>query len=180
MMKRLIFFLAVLSLVFCTAGAGASDTHTFKITRVYDGDTVMAVRDGVVIYVMLMGIDAPEISETSRVPDQPFGREAKRYLSNLILNREVEIEGYGRGPYPDNNILGVIFLNGKNVNLEMVRKGLAEAFEKDLPPNFDITPFVEAERKAKQEKAGIWSLGKRYISPSRWREMHKLNLASGP
>ena len=39
---------------------------------------------------------------------------------------------------------------------------------------------VEAERKAKQEKAGIWSLGKRYISPSRWREMHKLNLASGP
>ena len=175
-MKRIIIFFGLACLLFSTSGAVASDIQRFRITRVYDGDTVMAVRDGVVIYVMLMGIDAPEISESPNVPDQPFGREAKKYLSSLILGKEVEIKGYGRGPYPDNNILGVIFLDGKNINLEMVSKGLAEAFEKDLPANFDITPFAEAEKRARRQKAGMWSLGDRYISPSRWREMHKLNV----
>ncbi len=179
-MKRFLFYFGVISLIFWLPGAWGSDTQSFKVTRVYDGDTVMAVRDGTVIYVMLMGIDAPEISESSQVPDQPFGREARNYLSSLILDKEVKIVGYGRAPYPDNNILGVIFLNGKNINLEMVKKGLAEAFDKDLPSNFDISPYLEAEREARKEKAGMWSLGERYISPSQWREMHKLSLAGKP
>ncbi len=176
-MKRFLLYVSVISLLLWSPRAWGSDTQSFTVTRVYDGDTVMAVSDGTVIYVMLMGIDAPEISESSHVPDQPFAKEAKNYLSSLILHKDVKIVGYGKGPYPDNNILGVIFLNGENVNLEMVRKGLAEAFERNLPPNFDIRPYIEAEQKARQEKVGMWSLGKRYISPSRWRQMHKLDVA---
>ncbi|RLB41849.1 MAG: hypothetical protein DRH12_07130 [Deltaproteobacteria bacterium] len=175
-MKKVLVCLVGLVLLLSQAGMCAASKQTFKITRVYDGDTVMAVQDGVVIYVMLMGIDAPEISETSGIPDQPYGREAKQYLSELILNKEVEIEGYGKGPYPDNYLLGVIYVNGKNVNLDMVAKGLAEAFEKDLPPGFNIGPFLHAERIAKDNKIGMWSLGDKYVSPSRWREIHKIGI----
>jgi endonuclease YncB( thermonuclease family) len=40
-------------------------------------------------------------------------------LDGLILNKAVDIQGYGLGRY--NRILGVIYLDGNNINLEMVK-----------------------------------------------------------
>ena len=51
-------------------------------------------------------------------------QKAKKYLTGLILNKVVDIKEYGLDPY--NRILGVIYMDGKNINLEMVRAGLAE------------------------------------------------------
>ncbi|MBW1731725.1 MAG: thermonuclease family protein [Deltaproteobacteria bacterium] len=179
-MKKYGIFIMLVLLIQFALGSTASTKTTFRITRVYDGDTVMAVRNSVVIYVMLVGIDAPEISEAANMPDQPYGRKAKEYLASLILDKDVEIKGYGKAPYPDNNIIGVIFLNGRNINLEMVRQGLAEVFQKDLPPGFDITPYLEAEKQARINRAGMWSLGNKYVSPSRWRQMHKVGMTKRP
>lgn len=179
MKKFFICVFAMLLLGYCGSG-WAVRKQTFRIIRVYDGDTVMAAMGHVTIYVMLMGIDAPEISDTLGIPDQPYGREAKEYLSTSILHKEVEIEGYGKAPYPDNYIRGVIYQNGKNINLEMAKKGLAEAFDADLPPEFEIGPFLRAEKEAMKKGLGMWSLGDRYVSPSRWRALHKLGVAERP
>ncbi len=93
----------------------------FKVTRVYDGDTIMAKGHDIVIYVLLAGIDAPEIGSRKQQRHQPYGQEAKRYLERLILNKVVDIKGYGIGPYPYNHLIGEIHLKDRNINVEIHR-----------------------------------------------------------
>jgi len=145
----------------------------FLVTKVYDGDTVRVEFNGGVLYVMLLGIDAPELSIGPGMPSQPFGHEARDVLAELVLNKEVEIHGYGKAPAPDDKILGVLFHNGININLEMVKRGLAEVYQEALPEGFDITPFLKAETEAKAKGKGMWSQGIDYISPKQWRHSHK-------
>ena len=143
----------------------------FKITRVSDGDTVTAEGHNIQIEVRLVGIDAPEISKQKRDPGQPFSQKAKEHLAGLILNRTVDIKDYGLGP--DNRILGVIYLDGKSINLEMVKAGLAEVYRGIAPHKFNLLPYWQAEREARKEMRGMWSLGDEYVSPKEWRKMHK-------
>jgi len=144
----------------------------FRVTRVYDGDTVKAGTPDIIIYIMLVGVDAPEISNRADQPDQAFGQKAKGVLSSLVLNQPVVVEGYGTVPYPDKNIISVIHVKGMNVNLEMVRRGLAEVHRENLPQRFDIEPYLKAEKEAKEAKRGMWILGDKYISPAKWRKLH--------
>jgi endonuclease YncB( thermonuclease family) len=136
MRKRLIlipFLLAFLSILPTVSLAGQ-----FKVNRVYDGDTVKAKGHGIEIKVRLVGIDAPETSRKKREPGQPYSQQAKKYLTEVVLNKTVNIKGYGLGPY--NRTLGVIFLSGKDINLEMIKAGLAEVYRGKPPRGFDTAP----------------------------------------
>jgi micrococcal nuclease len=164
--KIVIFFIAFLLALFTLSSAAQ-----FKVTRVYDGDTVKAEGYDIEIKVRLLGIDAPETSKSKRDPGQPYSQKAKKHLAGLILNKVVEIKGYGMDPY--NRILGVIYLNGKNINLEMVKAGLAEVHRGKPPKGFDSTPYIQAETAAREAKKGMWSQRDKYISPKEWRRMHK-------
>ena len=159
----LILFLSAIPTL-CLAGE-------FRVTRVYDGDTVKAGTPDIIIYIMLVGIDAPEISNRADQPDQAFGQKAREMLSSLVLNRPVVVEGYGTVPYPDKNIISVLHVKGKNVNLEIVRLGLAEVHRENLPQGFDIGPYLKAEAEAREAKRGMWILGDKYISPAKWRTL---------
>ena len=87
------------------------------------------------------------------------------------MNKTVDVKGYGLGRY--NRILGVIFLNGKNINLEMVREGLAEVYRGKPPRGLDIGPYRQTEAEAIKAGRGMWSLGDKYISPKEWRKMYR-------
>ena len=169
-MKRIfkITFLLVLSLIILPALTFAGQ---FKVTRVYDGDTVKAEGYDIDIKARLVGIDAPETSKRKRDPGHPYSQQAKKYLSGLILKKVVEIKGYGLGPY--NRILGIIYLDGKNINLEMVKAGLAEVYRGKPPKEFDSKPYIQAEAEASEAKKGMWILGDKYISPKEWRKMRR-------
>lgn len=171
-MRKSIRILSIFTALFL-----ALSTHSlagqFKVTRVYDGDTVMAKGHDIVIYVLLAGIDAPEIGSRKKRRHQPYGQEAKRYLEKLILNKVVDITGYGIGPYPSNHLIGEIHLKDRNINIEMIKEGLAEVCRQSPPDGLNIAPYLEAERKAKEARRGMWSLGENYISPRAWRETHK-------
>jgi endonuclease YncB( thermonuclease family) len=143
----------------------------FKVTRVYDGDTIKAQGHDIEIKVRLLGIDAPETSRKKREQGQPYSQQSKKHLAGLVLNKTVDIKGYGLDGY--SRILGVIYLDGKNINLEMVRAGLAEAYRGKPPHGFDPAPYRNAEREARAEKRGIWTLGDKYISPKEWRRMKR-------
>jgi endonuclease YncB( thermonuclease family) len=143
----------------------------FKVTRVYDGDTIKAEGHDIDIKVRLVGIDAPETSRKKREPGQPYSQQSKKYLAELVLNKTVDIKGYGVDGY--SRILGVIYLDGKNINIEMVRAGLAEAYRGRPPHGFDPAPYRNAEREARAAKMGMWSLGNKYISPKDWRRMQR-------
>lgn len=141
------------------------------MTRVCDGDTIKAQGHDIEIAVRLVGIDAPETSKKKRDSGQPYSQQAKKHLAGLILNKNVDIKGYGLDRY--NRILGVIYLNSKNINLEMVKTGLAEVYRGKPPRDLAMKPYLEAEKRAWEAKTGMWSLGDKYISPKDWRKMHK-------
>ncbi|MDP6179085.1 MAG: thermonuclease family protein [Desulfatiglandales bacterium] len=143
----------------------------FKVTKVYDGDGIKAKGHDITIKVRLAGIDAPETPKKKGQAGQPFSQKAKRYLAGLVLNKVVDIKGYGLGRY--NRILGVLHLNGKNINLEMVKQGLVEVYRGKHPRGFNPAPYRNAEREAQKAKRGAWIQGDKYISPKEWRKMQK-------
>jgi micrococcal nuclease len=129
------------------------------------------LRDGTKdIRVRLVGIDAPEVSHRKHEPGQPFGQQAKKHLAGLVLNKVIEIKEYGKDRY--GRILGLVFLDSKNVNLEMVKAGLAEAYRGKHPSGFDPAPYLQAEEEARAAKRGMWVQGDRYLSPRDWRRNH--------
>ena len=123
------------------------------------------------VTVRLAGIDAPETSKGKRQLGQPYSQKAKKHLAGLVLNKVVDITGYRTDRY--NRLLGVIYLEFKNINLEMVKAGLAEAYRGKPPKGFDLTPYLQAEAQARGAKRGMWGLGDEYISPGKWRRMYK-------
>ena len=164
---QILTILTILSLLLSSLSLAGQ----FKITRVYDGDTVKAQGNDIEITVRLVGIDAPETSKKKRDPGQPYSQQAKKYLASLVLNKSVDIKGYGLDRY--SRILGVIYLNNKNINLEMVKTGLAEVYRGKPPRDLAMEPYLEAEKRAREAKTGMWSLGDKCISPKDWRKMHK-------
>jgi endonuclease YncB( thermonuclease family) len=143
----------------------------FKVVRVTDGDTIKVVNNGKASTIRLVGIDAPETSKKKNQPGQPFSRKSTEYLANLVLNKLVEMKSYGTDRY--GRTLDVVFVGGKNVNLEMVKVGLAEVYRGKPAGGLDLEPYWKAEAKAKKAGIGMWSLGDRYISPRKWRRTHK-------
>jgi endonuclease YncB( thermonuclease family) len=142
----------------------------FKVVQVYDGDTVIAAENGNEITIRLVGIDAPEISREKHLPGQPFCIKSKEYLSSLVLNKVVDIKFYGKDA--SGRPLGEIFVENKNINIEMVAAGLAEVYRGKPAQNLKISKYREAQKKAKEAVKGIWVLRNQYFSPWDWREMY--------
>jgi endonuclease YncB( thermonuclease family) len=143
----------------------------FKVIRVYNGDTLKAKGHGIEFKVRLVGIDAPEISKKKSDPGQPYSKEAKKFLENLVMDKVVFIKGYGLDRY--NRILGEVSISEKNVNLEIIKAGLAEVDSGKAQKKFDRLTYKLTESAAKEAGVGMWSLGDQYISPGEWRKTHR-------
>ena len=161
-----IYLLVFIFTLFCIINVSLA--AEFEIIHVNDGNTVKAESQGYAFTIRLVGIDAPETSKKKNEPGQPFSQRAKTLLQMLVLNKTVELESYGLDRY--SRVLGVIYIDGKNVNLELVKEGLAEVYKGKPAPGFDNRPYWDAEREARKNMRGMWSLGDKYISPRRWRK----------
>ena len=144
----------------------------FKVTRAYDGDTIKVAENGKEITIRLVGIDAPEISHKKHLPGQPFCLKSKEYLSSLILNKVVRIQFYGKDA--SGKILGEIFADEVNVNIEMIKAGLAEVYRGIPATDLEISAYRDAENRAKADVKGMWELRDQYFSPLDWREMYNI------
>ncbi len=100
---------------------------------VYDGDTVTVTIDlGFNIdfgelTLRLHGIDAPEM----RGPEKVEGRKSRDWLRERLAGREFIVQTIRdrKGKY--GRYLAIIWVDGVNVNEEMVRLGLAEKRDYD-------------------------------------------------
>jgi endonuclease YncB( thermonuclease family) len=114
--------------------------------------------------------EAPETPKRKNETGQPFNQQSKKHLSSLVLNQTVEIKSYGFDV--DGRMLGEVFLeDGKNVNIEMVKAGLAEVYRGKPASGLDMGAYWKAEEEAKAAKRGMWVLGDKYVSPREWRRM---------
>ncbi len=142
-------FLAFLLTALALASAMAN-TLSGRVVGVSDGDTVTILDASKRTHkIRLLGIDSPE-------KKQPFGERAKQSLSDLVYNKQVNVEGgkpdrYGRA-------LGKIVLDGQDINLEQIRRGMAwhyKQYARDQSPQ-DRIAYAEAEATARAQRAGLW------------------------
>ena len=104
----------------------------------------------------MAGIVTPRISRIKRRQKQTDSHRARNYLAELLLDKIVDIRGYGLDQY--DRILGVVFLEGKNINLEMVRAGLAEVYSGNPPMGLNLEPYRKVEEEARKANRGMWAL----------------------
>ena len=129
-------------------------------TKVSDGDTIN-VRDslGTLVKVRLYGIDAPETGKANKntgqvsKPGQPYGEEAFQALQMKILRRSVKVDILAVDLYKRS--VGIVYLNGKNINLEMVAEGHAWAYRQYLHRPH-ASEYLQAEEEARGKRLGIW------------------------
>jgi len=155
----------------------ARRTITGTVTYITDGDTIHVVTaEQTKLKVRLYGIDCPETEKINHQsgkvskPGQPYGEEAKNALASAISGQEVTLEVMDTDRYK--RIVCIVWYQGRNINLEMVSAGLAEAFVEYLKPPYRNT-FIQAQREAKAAGHGIWSLPD-YESPGNFRK--RLNI----
>ena len=131
-----------------------------RVVRVADGDTITVLSTPATQHkIRLHGIDAPE-------KKQPFGRAAGRFLSGLVANREVRVSYTKRDRY--GRIVGIVFLDGRDVNLEMLKAGMAWHYKK-----YDSTPaYAQAESEARAARRGLWQ-DKSSIEPESFRKVER-------
>lgn len=122
-----------------------------KVIEVIDGDTVK-IETGETI--RLLGIDAPETNHPD-LPEQKFGKEAKKYLSDRILNKICFFEYDKNNKYDVyNRILAFVYLDGNLINAEMIKNGYAYVYLKSK--NKKTNEFLMLEDVARKQKKGLW------------------------
>ncbi len=97
----------------------------------------------------MQGIDAPERS-------QAFGTRARQQHAGLVFGKQVEVlvdkrDRYGRE-------VGRVRLDERDINLEMVRAGLAWHYKQYAGEQSaeDREVYTQAEEAARQAKLGLW------------------------
>jgi endonuclease YncB( thermonuclease family) len=139
--------LFVMVLGLCTA---CRKTAPGTVVSVADGDTVTVLTDEQTERkVRLNGIDAPEHG-------QPFGEASKQHLSALVFGKVVQVEGHETDRY--GRLVGVLLLNGQDVNLEQLKAGQAwyyREYEREVA--LSRRPlYAAAEAAARQARRGLW------------------------
>jgi len=129
------------------------------VTKVIDGDTVtVAFSNGTKEKVRLLLMDTPE-SVHPTIGVQPFGIEASDYAKQVLKvgsKVTIEIGNPERDKY--NRLLGYLFVDGKNFNQLMIKKGYARVAYVYPPNTKYLDEFKKAEETAKEQKIGIWSI----------------------
>lgn len=130
--------------------------------RVLDGDTIEIAGTR----IRLEGIDAPEGGQrcNRRVfGEWSCGTAATYALMGLVQGRDVGCEDRGTDKY--GRTLGICFVEGRDVNAEMVRMGLAWAYVKYS------TAYVSQEAEARTAGRGVWTAAT--MPPWEFRARHK-------
>ena len=117
-----------------------------KVVSVLDGDTIEVLYNRRARRIRLNGIDAPE-------KGQAFGQKAKQFVSEQAFGKEVTVRTFGLDKY--GRTIGEVFLpDGRMLNEELVREGLAWWYRKYAPGNVTLEKL---ETEAREAKRNLWS-----------------------
>lgn len=152
---------AYVAAVFIAAAPGLSaEEISGKVVAVIDGDTFDIQDDSkTVVLIRMNAVDAPEYK-------QPYGEKAQQFLAERIRGKVVRIECHGKDRF--GRTLGTVFVDGKNVNRELVDEGLAWYYRR-----FDQSKDLEdAETAARKARKGLWA-DEAPLPPWDWRRVNR-------
>lgn len=122
-------------------------TKSAVVKRVIDGDTVELFNGTVLRYT---GVTAPEEGED-------FVEEATKLNQELVEGKEIKLEYDNYTSDKFGRVLAYPIVNGVNICIELVSKGMAELviYQKRKPFIYQVQ-LLEAQEQAKKQKLGIW------------------------
>jgi endonuclease YncB( thermonuclease family) len=103
------------------------------------------MKAGRAVKIRLEGIDCPELG-------QDFGTRAKQFTSGMVFGKDVEVKEDNLDMY--GRMVARIYVEGKDLCLELVRAGLAWHYK-----HYSSDPVLaEAEEEARKAQKGLWSM----------------------
>jgi micrococcal nuclease len=145
----------------------------YKVVRVVVGDTIVIRYDAKYEKVRLLCVNTPESVHPDTKQNIPMGKVASRYTQKKLIGKSVDLEfeikklrgNYGR-------LLAYVFVDGQNLNLNLVRQGLSPYYTKYGKSEKYDAEFRAAEKQARKDKLNIWGdpeLTKKYLRlKSKW------------
>ena len=144
LLKR--YLATLLLLIICTPSY--ADQYEGRVIKVIDGDTIWVKTSNKHIKIRLSYIDAPELKQT-------YGVRSKNFLTNLILDKNVQINANKKDRY--NRHLGEVYIHNVDesvfVNAKMLKSGNAWIYLKHR----DNSYLKNLENYARIKKIGLWS-----------------------
>ncbi|TCP18320.1 micrococcal nuclease [Scopulibacillus darangshiensis] len=131
---------------------------TAKVSRVVDGDTIKVDYKGREEAVRFLLVDTPE-THHPRLGVQPFGPEASQFTHKLLDGQTVQMElavSGGRDKY--GRMLAYLYINGKSVEEELLKRGLARVAYVYPPNTKYVDEYRAVQKKAQARGVGIWSV----------------------
>lgn len=134
-----------------------SDGFEAVVSRVVDGDTIIVLReDGRRLRVRLVNIDAPE-SRYMGSSQEPWASMAARRLARLApKGSRVRVRVPAEALDRHGRTLGLVFRGDTNINLELVREGLALPYLVH-PAMGMAAEFADACAGARREGRGVFA-----------------------
>ena len=132
-----------------------ADNHpieTYPVIRVVDGQTLRLLYEGREELIRLLRIRTPEVGSRG-------SQEAHQALRNLVEGRDIhlEFETTGKREYDQNGrILAYAYVDGLNVNIEIVRFGWSPFWSGNGTGRL-ASAFEDAELEARGARRGIWA-----------------------
>jgi len=154
--RTLLLGLLLVHLTSCF-GQVAPQTFSGKVVAIKDGDTIEVLYAGKAIRVRLAHVDCPE-------KGQPYGSRAKEYASDLCYSRVVKVVHTDK-PDRFGRIIAEVFIDGRCLNKELVRVGLAWHFVKYSSD----AGYARLEKDARSRRVGLWS-DTHVVAPWDWRK----------
>ncbi|MCT7528788.1 thermonuclease family protein [Aliarcobacter cryaerophilus] len=128
-----------------------------KVVKVSDGDTITILASDKIQYkIRLNDIDAPE-------KKQAFGNKSKDNLAKYIAGKTVTVKYNKTDKYK--RILGTIYYNNTDINLQQVKDGYAWVYKKYS----NNQTYYKAEKLARDKKTGLW-VDKNPLEPWEFRK----------
>jgi len=133
-----------------------------KVIHIADGDTITVLNDtNEQIKIRLNGIDCPEKA-------QVYGKKAKQFTKDLVAGKMVIIQPHDTDKW-ERTIADVILEDGRNLNQELVKAGLAWWFYRYS----DNRELGQLELDAKLAHVGLWK-DKNAVPPWVFRKINDL------
>ena len=117
----------------------------------HDGDSITLLTAGnSQIKIRVAFLDAPELN-------QAFGYRAKQAMSELVFGKDIAVYPHAIDRY--SRTVAVVYVDGQDAGLELLRQGLAWTYTRYLPEaSADIqVSYWQAEAEAREQRLGLWS-----------------------
>jgi endonuclease YncB( thermonuclease family) len=132
-----------------------------KVIGVKDGDSIeVLLEENKNIVIRLAEIDCPE-------KNQPYGKKAKAFVSDLIYNKEITFvktdqDRYGR-------MVAKVYFKGEYLSETLIKNGLAWHNTKHSKSKY----LASLEKDARKNKIGLWA-DPEPIAPWEWRKTKRV------